>query len=68
MNFALAYCSSLTSLPDLSKWDINNVKYMASFFQNCSSLLYIPDISKWIEDDRKINISNIFKDCIFPLN
>ena len=65
MNFAIAYCRSLTSLPDLSKWDINNVKFMESILQNCSSLLYIPDISKWIEKNRKINISNIFQDCIF---
>ena len=68
MNFALTYCTSLTSLPDLSKWDISKVKFMASFFQSCLSLSYLPDISKWTNNGGKINISNIFRDCSFHFN
>ena len=40
-------CSSLISLPDISKWNTNNVKNMFGMFNNCSSLLSLPDISKW---------------------
>ena len=39
-------CSSLLSLPDISKWNTNNVKDMSRMFSGCSSLLSLPDISK----------------------
>ena len=45
-------CSSLTELPDISKWNTNNVINMEYMFNKCSSLSYLPDISKW-------NISNV---------
>jgi surface protein len=41
-------CSSLSSLPDISKWNTNNVTYMSYMFCGCSSLSSLPDISKWI--------------------
>jgi len=40
-------CSSLKSLPDISKWDANNITFLNSLFFNCSSLISLPDISKW---------------------
>jgi len=40
-------CSSLLFLPDISKWNTNNVKYMDEMFDGCSSLMFLPDISKW---------------------
>ena len=40
-------CKSLSSLPDISKWDINDVADMSSMFYYCSSLSSLPDISKW---------------------
>ena len=40
-------CSSLISLPDISKWNTNNVTNMEGLFANCSSLISLPDISKW---------------------
>ena len=40
-------CSSLLSLPDISKWNINNITDMNNMFEGCSSLLSLPDISKW---------------------
>ena len=30
-------CSSLKSLPDISKWDISNVEDIGGLFHNCSS-------------------------------
>ena len=40
-------CSSLISLPDLSKWDTKMVTNMNYIFYGCSSLMILPDISKW---------------------
>ena len=46
-------CSSLISLPNISKWNINNVTNMNDLFSFCSSLISLPDISKWNVDDVK---------------
>ena len=40
-------CSSLSSLPDISKWNTNNVTDMSWMFLGCPSLSSLPDISKW---------------------
>ena len=40
-------CSSLLSIPDISKWNTSNVKNMSDIFSGCSSLSKLPDISKW---------------------
>ena len=40
-------CSSLQSLPDISKWNTENVTDMISMFRSCSSLQSLPDLSKW---------------------
>ena len=56
------HCSSLKSLPDISKWNTNNVTNMSGLFYNCSSLIYLPDISKF-KTDNLIDILGIFADC-----
>jgi len=38
MSFMFFYCSSLSSLPDLSKWDTKNVTDMSSMFDSCPKL------------------------------
>ena len=53
MYFMFYGCSSLSSLPDISKWDTKNVKNMSSMFYGCSSLSSLPDISKW--DTNNVN-------------
>ena len=52
MSFMFSKCISLSSLPDISKWNTNNVKYINCMFYNCTSLSSLPDISKW-------NINNV---------
>ena len=52
-------CSSLSSLPDISKWNTNNIKNMSLMFNECSSLSSLPDISKW--NINKIKIT--FNEC-----
>ena len=39
MNGIFGGCSSLKSLPDISKWDTKNVTNMDSMFNGCSSLI-----------------------------
>ena len=60
MSFLFSDCTSLTSLPDISKWDTSNVTDMNFMFSGCSLLQKLPDISKW-------NISNV-KDISFMFN
>ena len=51
--FGIFYeCKSLISLPNISKWNLNNVKVIKFLFYECSSLEELPDISNW-------NISNV---------
>ena len=52
-------CSSLKSLPDISKWNTNNVTDMNGLFVGCLSLKLLPDILKW-NTNNVINIIYIF--------
>ncbi len=47
MNGIFCGCSSLILLPDISKWNTNNVINMKNIFFGCKSLTFIPNISKW---------------------
>ena len=55
-------CSSLISLPDISKWDTKNVTYMDYMFKGCSSLISLPDISKW-NTKNIYNMRSMFEGC-----
>ena len=61
MSYMFYSCSSLKSLPDISKWNTENINNLNSIFENCSLLNFIP-ISKWKLND-EIKINNIFKGC-----
>ena len=52
-------CKSLSSLPDFSKWNTNNVANMNYMFCKCSSLSLYLDISKWNTN----NMNNMFHEC-----
>ena len=55
-------CSSLLTLPDISKWDTTNITTMDSMFNGCSSLTSFPDISKW--DIKNVSSMNsMFSGC-----
>ena len=55
-------CSSLISLPDISKWNTENVEDMSQLFYGCSSLISLPDISKW-KTNKLTYISGLFYNC-----
>ena len=42
-----SYCSSLSSLPDLTQWDTKNTVYMRQMFDNCISLSSLYGIDEW---------------------
>ena len=42
MSYMFSNCKSLSSLPDISKWNTNNVNDMSYMFYNCKPSLNIP--------------------------
>ena len=62
MSYMFEGCSSLSSLPDISKWNTNNVTDMSYMFYGCSSLSSLPDISKW-NTNNVTNMSGMFYRC-----
>ena len=55
-------CSSLITLPDISKWNTNNVKDIGYLFYKCSSLKSLPNISTWNTSNISF-MNNVFCDC-----
>ena len=64
-------CSSLSYLPDISKWNTNRVESIDNMFYNCISLTFLPDLSKWNFSTFKIP-DKMFLGCLslsfFPDN
>ena len=56
-------CSSLLSLPDISKWNIDKANDMSEMFYGCSSLISLPDISNWNTENIE-DMSYMFLDCL----
>ena len=55
-------CHTLTSITDISKWDMKNVTNMSYMFCGCSSLKSIPEISSW-DTSNVTNMSYMFCGC-----
>ena len=64
MSCIFANCTSLKSLPDLSKWNTENVTNMNAVFAYCTSLRELPDISKW-NTSNVFNLTSIFWNCSY---
>ena len=62
MSWMFNGCNSLSSLPDISKWNTSNVNDMSWMFYDCNSLSSLPDISKW-NTSNVINMSHMFSGC-----
>ena len=45
MDYMFYNCSSLISLPDISKWNTIKVTDMRGMFDGCINLLHIPGVS-----------------------
>ena len=46
MSYIFSHCSKLSSLPDISKWNISNVNDISEMFFNCDDLLSMKDDAK----------------------
>ena len=55
-------CSSLTSLPNISIWNLSKAENLSYMFCNCFLLTSLPDISKWNTHEVN-NIQSIFTSC-----
>ena len=67
MNAMFSRSISLISLPDISKWNTQNLRDIFHMFELCISLGSLPDIEKWeIQIDN--NIYELYEDCISNLN
>ena len=64
MNGVFYQCSSLSILPDISKWDISRVTTINNFFNGCSSLSKIPDITIWRYYFQNFKFTFILDGCI----
>ena len=60
-------CSSLSSLPDISKQNTSKVANLSDLFLKCTSLISLPDISKWKTHSLK-EMRSLFLDCNLLLN
>ena len=55
-------CESLSSLPDIDKWNTQKVTNMSYMFYDCKSLSSLPDISKW-NTQNVTDMRYMFYDC-----
>ena len=60
-------CSSIIELPDISKWNTENINNISELFEGCSSLKSLPDISNWNTKNVKY-ITGIFNLSVHPKN
>ena len=63
MSFMFNGCSDLQRIPDISKWETNQIKDISYLFNECSLLTSLPDISKW-NTNQVINLSFLLNDKI----
>ena len=62
MSYMFYECNTLSSLPDISKWDTSKVTNMSYMFYDCNTLSSLPDISKW-DTSKVTNMSGMFYYC-----
>ena len=62
MSYMFCECLSLSSLPDISKWNTKNVTNMKCMLSNCSNLLLLSDISQW-NTNNVTDMSYLFCEC-----
>ena len=70
MNLMFYKCSSLYSLPDISKWNTYNIINIGEMFSGASSLSYLPSISNWEFNsyyEKTIYLMNAFQFYICPI-
>ena len=49
-------------MPNISKWNVNNVKSINNLFSKCSSLIELPNLGDW-EINKITDLSYVFDGC-----
>ena len=62
LSFMFYQCSSLAALPDISNWNMTNVKNMSYMFAECSELAFLPNILNW-NTSNVTEMNGIFFGC-----
>ena len=62
MSHMFESCSTLSSLPDILKWDTSKVTSMSGMFSSCYNLFSLPDISKW-DTSKVTSMGYMFSNC-----
>ena len=57
------YCSKLSIIPNIEKWDTSKLKKIKCMFYGCSSLSKLPNITKW-DAFNSGNIRSLCDNCI----
>ena len=60
-------CSSLITLPKISKWNISKVISINFLFSFCNSLIYFPSLDDW-DTTNCLFMREVFYDCINSIN
>ena len=55
INGIFSGCESLNEIPDISNWNVSNVKDMSYMFFGCKSSNTLPNISRWNTNNVKNN-------------
>ena len=63
MSHMFALCTSLISIPYMSRWNVDNVTDMSSMFEGCTSLKSLPEIFKLNKNNKVTNMSKMFSKC-----
>ena len=63
LNGSFVECSSLITLPNIPKWNTENVTDISGMLYQCNSLISLPDISKWMTNN-VINMYSLFSECL----
>ena len=66
LSYIFYNCQSLESLPNISKWNIDNAISLKGMFCNCSKLKSLPDISIW-NTDNVVDMSENYHYLIFQI-
>ena len=62
INTIFQACTELTSIGDISNWDVSNITDMTGAFSKCVGLTYIGDLSNW-DVSNVTNLQGIFMSC-----
>jgi hypothetical protein len=68
MSFIFMECRSLTSIPDIYKWKLDNILNINLMLYNCVSLSSLPDMKNFENADKIKQKINTTRNCFNAIN